>query len=63
MDTTRDTHTKWGKSERDKYHMISLICAFSNMAQMNPSKKQKYTHRHREQTCDCQGGEGGSVMD
>ena len=29
------------------------------MAQMNPSTKQKQTHRHRDQTCGCQdGGEG-----
>ena len=26
---------------------------------MNKSKKQKPTHRCREQTCGCQGGEGG----
>ena len=26
------------------------------MAQMNLSTKQKQTHRHREQTCGCQGG-------
>ena len=26
------------------------------MAQMNLSTKQKLTHRHREQTCGCQGG-------
>ena len=25
---------------------------------MNLSMKQKQTHRHREQTCGCQGGEG-----
>ena len=25
------------------------------MAQMNLSTKQKQTHRHREQTCGCQG--------
>ena len=25
MDRPRDYHTKWSKSERDKYHMISLI--------------------------------------
>ena len=25
MDGPRDYHTKWSKSERDKYHMISLI--------------------------------------
>ena len=26
--------------------------------QMNLSAKQKETHRHREQTCGCQGGRG-----
>ena len=26
MDATRDSHTKWSKSEKDKYHMIFLIC-------------------------------------
>ena len=25
------------------------------MAQMNLSMKQEETHKHREQTCDCQG--------
>ena len=25
---------------------------------MNISMKQKWTHRHREQTCGCQGGGG-----
>ena len=28
---------------------------------MNISKKQKQTHRHREQTCGCQGG-GDSLL-
>ena len=32
------------------------------MTQMNPSTKQKQTHRPREQTCGCQGG-GGRGMD
>ena len=26
MDGTRDYHTKWNQTEKDKYHMISLIC-------------------------------------
>ena len=26
------------------------------MAQMDLSRKQKWTQRHREQTCGCQGG-------
>ena len=28
------------------------------MTQINLSTKQKQTRRHREQCCDCQGGEG-----
>ena len=32
------------------------------MAQMNLSTKLKQTHRHREQTCGCQGG-GGKKWD
>ena len=31
------------------------------MAQMNLSTNQKQTHRHREQTCGCQGGDGGGM--
>ena len=31
------------------------------MTQMNPSTKQKQTHRHREQTCGCQGGDEGGM--
>ena len=30
---------------------------------MNLLTKQKQTHRHREQTCGCQGVGGGSGMD
>ena len=26
MDGPRDYHTKWSSLEKDKYHMISLIC-------------------------------------
>ena len=26
MDGPRDYHTKWSKSDKDKYHMIALIC-------------------------------------
>ena len=35
MDATGDCHTKWSKSEKDKYHMISLTCEiFKKMIQM-----------------------------
>ena len=30
---------------------------------MNLSTKQKLTHRHREQTCGCQGGGGEGGME
>ena len=26
MDGARECHTKWGKSDKDRYYMISLIC-------------------------------------
>ena len=26
MNVPRDDHTKWSKPEKDKYHMLSLIC-------------------------------------
>ena len=47
------------QKEKDKYHMISLTCGIYNITQMNLSTKQ--THRHREQTCGCQGAEGMGV--
>ena len=31
------------------------------MTQMNLSTKQKWTHRHREQTCGCQGRREGGM--
>ena len=40
--------------------MISRTCGISNVAQINLFTKQKETHRHRGQTCGCQGG-GGTV--
>ena len=33
------------------------------MAQMKLSTKQRETHRHREQSCGCQGRDGGNGMD
>ena len=46
------------QKEKDKYHMMSLICGLYNMAQMNLSTKRKQTRRRREQTCGCQGEVG-----
>ena len=44
------------QKEKDKYHMISLICGIWNMAQMNLCPKYKQMHRPGEQTCGCWGG-------
>ena len=56
MDGTRDSHTKRSQKEKDRYHMILLICGIKNMAQINLFTKCKQIHRHREQTSGCQGG-------
>ena len=42
---------------RDKYHMISLICGISDMAQLNLPMKQKQIHKHRG--CQGKGVRGG----
>ena len=36
--------------EKDKYHMISLICVMYKKIQMNLFTKQKQTHRLRRQS-------------
>ena len=36
------------QKEKDKYHMIPLICGLSDMIQMNLSINQKLNHRHRD---------------
>ena len=41
---------------KDKCHMVSLVCGIQNMTQMSLPRKQKETHKHREETCGCQGG-------
>ena len=42
MDEPRHYHTKWSKSEKDKYHMISLIPGIlKKKIQMNLLTKQK----------------------
>ena len=33
------------QKEKNKYHMISLICGIKNTTQMNISTKEKLTHR------------------
>ena len=47
------TLSEGSQKEKDKYHMISLICGAQNMTETNLSTKQTQAHRYREQTCDC----------
>ena len=48
-------------SQKNKYRMTSAVCGTQNMAQLNLSTKQRKPHRHRDQTCGCQGGGGKEV--
>ena len=49
------------QKERDtiSYNMILLRHGIQNMTQINLFMKLKQTHKHREQTCGCQGEVGG----
>ena len=40
MDGPRDYHTKWSKSDKDKYHVIQLICGIQNTIHMNLFTKE-----------------------
>ena len=46
------------KSEKDKYHMVSLTVQSKKVTEMNLFTKQKQTHRHRKQTYGYQRGKG-----
>ena len=41
MDATRDYHTKWIKTEKDKYHDITYMWNLKKRVQMNLSTKQR----------------------
>ena len=49
--------SKVSQKDKDKSHMTSFMCGIYNMTEMTLSMKQKQSHRHREQTFGCQGGE------
>ena len=48
------------QTEKDKYHMISLICKIQKIKKANKTK-WKQTHRCREQMDGCQRGGGGWI--
>ena len=47
------------KPDKDKYHMILLICATKTKMQMNLFTTQKETHGHKKQMYSYQWGKGG----
>ena len=46
MDGPRDYHTKWSKSDKDKYHIISLMCRIER----NDTNELIYTTKKDSQT-------------
>ena len=63
MDGTRDSHTKWSKSERERQIPYDISYIWNLIYGTNESFHSKETHGLREQTCGCQGRRGGSGMD
>ena len=56
MDGTRDYHTKWSKPDKDKHHMISLICGISKKKGTSELIYKIERYRHRTQICGYQRG-------
>ena len=56
MGGPRNYCTKWGRSDKEKCSMISLICRIQKMIQMNLFTKQKQTHGLQKQTYGYQKG-------
>ena len=53
----RDYHTKWSKSKTESQIPYDITYMWNLKYDTNELfTKQKQTHRHREQTCGCQGG-------
>ena len=49
------------QKEKDRYHIILLICEIYKMVQMNLFAMQKDRHRCREQVYDYKGGREGGI--
>ena len=61
MDRLKDYHAKLNKSKRERQILYGITYMWNLQYDTNELiVKQKQTHRHREQTCGCQGcvGEG-----
>ena len=49
MKEHRVYYTKWNKSEKDKYSTVSLVCGIVKTKFTVHIRKQKKSHRYREQ--------------
>ena len=58
MDATRDDHTKWSQSDKDKYHYHLYVESIKQDTD-EPICETKTDSGTREQACGCQGEEGG----
>ena len=52
MDLETFILTEVSQKQKDKYHMISLICGIYNMEQMILSKNNKQTNKHAKKETD-----------
>ena len=63
MDGTRDSHTVWSKSERERQIPYDIIYIWNLIYGTNEPVHRNENHGLREQTCGCQGRGGGGGMD
>ena len=63
IDGPRDYNTKWSKTNKDKYHIISLIFKLKKIVQMNLQNKNRFTDRKQAYGYQRrkEGGEIGSL--
>ena len=62
MDGTRDSHTNWSESERERPISHDITYIWNVIYGTNEPFHRKETHGLGEQTC-CQGGGGENGMD
>ena len=58
MDGPRDYHSKQNKSKRESQTLYDITYMWNLKYDTNELIYETWTHRHREQTCGCQRGEG-----
>ena len=63
MDGTRDSYTKWSRSERERQIPYDITYAWNLKYGTNENFHRKETHGLAEQTCGCQGRGWRSGMD